>query len=88
MPYFGGIIKSPERGIEHLSYLTLNQLICSPFICRRFSCRNTTNAQIALQLDISPESVKTQIARMFEKLGAASRSEAVTIALRRYLLKI
>ena len=50
--------------------------------------RGLTNAQIALQLDISPESVKTHIARLFEKLGAASRSEAVTIALRRHLLKI
>ncbi|MBQ2631176.1 MAG: response regulator transcription factor [Kiritimatiellae bacterium] len=50
--------------------------------------RGLTNAQIALQLDISPESVKTHIATLFEKLGAASRSEAVTIALRRHLLKI
>ena len=50
--------------------------------------RGLTNTQIALQLDISPESVKTHIARLFEKLGAASRSEAVTIALRRHLLKI
>ena len=47
-----------------------------------------TNAQIALQLDISPESVKTHIAKLFEKLGAASRSEAIAIALRRHLLKI
>ena len=50
--------------------------------------RGLTNTQIALQLDISPESVKTHIARLFEKLGAATRSEAVTIALRRHLLKI
>ena len=50
--------------------------------------RGLTNAQIALQLDISPESVKTHIARLFEKLGAASRSEAIAIALRRHLLKI
>ena len=50
--------------------------------------RGLTNAQIALQFDISPESVKTHIAKLFEKLGAASRSEAVSIALRRHLLKI
>jgi len=42
----------------------------------------------ALQFDISPESVKTHIAKLFEKLGAATRSEAVSIALRRHLLKI
>ena len=50
--------------------------------------RGLTNAQIALQLDISPESVKTHIAKLFEKLDAANRSEAVSIALRRHLLKI
>ena len=50
--------------------------------------RGLTNAQIALQFDISPESAKTYIARLFEKLGASNRSEAVTIALRRHLLKI
>ena len=50
--------------------------------------RGLTNNQIAMQLDISPESVKTHIAKLFDKLGAASRSEAVSIALRRHLLKI
>lgn len=50
--------------------------------------RGLTNNQIAMQLDISPESVKTHMAKLFEKLGAASRSEAVSIALRRHLLKI
>ena len=50
--------------------------------------RGLTNAQIALQLDISPESVKTHIAKLFEKLDAANRSEAVSIAVRRHLLKI
>ena len=50
--------------------------------------RGLTNNQIALQFDISPESVKTHIAKLFEKLGAATRSEAVSIAIRRHLLKI
>ena len=50
--------------------------------------RGLTNNQIALQFGISPESVKTHIAKLFEKIGAASRSEAVSIALRKHLLKI
>ena len=50
--------------------------------------RGLTNNQIAMQLDISPESVKTHIAKLFEKLGAANRSEAASIALRKHLLKI
>ena len=47
-----------------------------------------SNAQIALQLDISAESVKTHMSKLFAKLGAASRAEAVAIALRKHLLKI
>ena len=50
--------------------------------------RGLTNNQIAMQFDISPESVKTHIAKLFEKIGAANRSEAVSIAMRRHLLKI
>ena len=50
--------------------------------------RGLTNGQIALLLDISPESVKTHIAKLFEKIGAANRSEAVSIALRKHLLKL
>ena len=49
--------------------------------------RGLSNAQIALQLDISPESVKTHMAKLFVKLGAANRSEAVAIALRHHLIK-
>ena len=50
--------------------------------------RGLSNAQIALQLDIGPESVKTHMAKLFAKLGAANRSEAVAIALRKHLLKM
>ena len=50
--------------------------------------RGLTNNQIAAQYDISPESVKTHIAKLFEKLGAANRSEATSIAIRQHLLKI
>lgn len=50
--------------------------------------RGLSNAQIALQLDISAESVKTHMTKLFSKLGAANRSEAVAIALRKHLLKI
>lgn len=50
--------------------------------------RGLSNAQIALQLGISAESVKTHMAKLFAKLGAASRAEAVAIALHKHLLKI
>ena len=50
--------------------------------------RGLSNAQIAIQLDISAESVKTHMSKLFAKLGAANRAEAVAIALRKQLLKI
>ena len=50
--------------------------------------RGLSNAQIAIQLDISAESVKTHMSKLFAKLGAATRAEAVGIALRKHLLKM
>ena len=50
--------------------------------------RGLTNREIAQQYSISADSVKTHITRIFNKLGVASRSEAVSIALRKHLLKI
>ena len=47
----------------------------------------TTDA-IARQQGISPSAVKQHVALICNKLGAATRSEAVAIALRRHLLKI
>ena len=50
--------------------------------------RGLSNTQIAIQLDISAESVKTHMSKLFAKLGAANRAEAVGIALRKHLLKM
>ena len=50
--------------------------------------RGLSNADIALELGINIVTVKTHITSIFEKLGAANRSEAVAIALRKHLLKI
>ena len=50
--------------------------------------RGLTNPDIAKQFGISPVSVKKHLTVIFAKLGAASRAEAVTIALRKHLLKI
>ena len=50
--------------------------------------RGLTNSEIARQFGISIPSVKDHINAIFSKLGAANRTEAVTIALRKHLLKI
>ena len=50
--------------------------------------RGLTNEDIALQFGITGSGVKQHLSTIFAKLGAASRSEAVAIALRKHLLKI
>ena len=49
--------------------------------------RGLTNKDISTQLGISLESVKSHIKIILEKLGAASRAEAASIAQRKRLLK-
>lgn len=39
-----------------------------------------SNKEIAIRLSVSPNTVKTHIARLYEKLGAARRTEAVNKA--------
>jgi len=47
-----------------------------------------TNKDIATQLGICPTVVKEHLNAIFSKLGAANRAEAITIALRKHLLKL
>jgi len=48
--------------------------------------RGLTNAEIAAELGISPDSVKEYVNYLCQKLGAANRTEAVSIAYRKHLL--
>jgi DNA-binding CsgD family transcriptional regulator len=41
-----------------------------------------TTRQVATDLGISPHTVKTHLERIFEKLGANDRAQAVAIAIR------
>lgn len=50
--------------------------------------RGQTYTDIALRCNISEATVKEHIALICNKLGAANRSEAIAIALRKHLLKI
>ena len=50
--------------------------------------RGLSNSDIAKELGITPTTVREYTIALFQKIGAANRSEAVTIALRKHLLKI
>ena len=50
--------------------------------------RGLTNKDIAKQFGISEITVRNHLSVIFEKIGAASRAEAASIALRKQLLKI
>ena len=50
--------------------------------------RGLSNPDIAKQFGITVDGVKAHLNVIFSKLGAANRSEAITIALRRHLLKL
>ena len=50
--------------------------------------RGLSNPDIAKQFGITVDGVKAHLNVIFAKLGAANRSEAITIALRRHLLKL
>lgn len=50
--------------------------------------RGLTNKDIAIQFGLAPSGVKTHLEAILPKLGAATRAEAVAIALKKHLLKI
>ena len=49
--------------------------------------RGLSNKDIACQLGITVNSVKDHVTTIFSKIGAATRAEAVSIAIRRHLLR-
>ena len=50
--------------------------------------RGATNARIAAEMGITEASVKSHLGRIFRKLGARTRLEALVTALRRGLVEL
>lgn len=53
----------------------------------RAAARGLGNKQIGLELGMSPRTVQTHLSRVFAKLGVASRTEAVLVAMRERLVR-
>ncbi len=54
----------------------------------RLLARGAANKEIGVELHISESTVKTHVANIFQKLSVSDRTEAVTVALQRGLIKL
>jgi DNA-binding NarL/FixJ family response regulator len=70
------------RAEAERSNLTLREIQILEFLTE-----GKSNKEIANFLSISDETVKTHLKRLYEKLGAADRAQAVAIALRQNLIE-
>lgn len=71
---------SPSRGADSLTMRELEVI--------RLVARGASNREIARDLRISEATVKTHLLKIFERLGVADRTSAVTTALERGLIEL
>jgi len=87
---FPETVKSPgfagENGQKTLSGEMIESLTPRETEILEMLADGASNKSIAYRLDISEHTVKFHVASIFAKLGAGSRTEAVTLALRRGLI--
>ena len=75
-------IKRQLKASEQKPELTSRQIEILTYVAKGLN-----NREIAKQIGIGPDCVKAHLKTAFSRLGAASRSEAVAIALRKGLLR-
>ncbi len=67
-------VRHPQRRAGHVTLSPRERVVL------QLVASGQTNAEIALALGISPETVKTLVHRIFQKLGTRRRAEAVSTA--------
>ena len=77
------LIEHLDRLGRHEASLTLRQSQVLQLVAR-----GLTNPQIGVHLGIRPATVRMHVGRIMNKLGAASRTEAVTLAFRQGLVQL
>lgn len=82
----GGTSVSPEVTETLSKNPPAERLSARQFEILQSLARGLTNAEIAVELGISADSVKEYVNYLCQKLGAANRTEAVSLAYRKHLL--
>ena len=77
---------SPELAAELADHAGEEELTAREIAVLRLIALGNTNKEIAAQLRISDETVKSHVTNILEKLGANDRTHAVTTALRRGII--
>jgi DNA-binding NarL/FixJ family response regulator len=79
---------SPEIAAELADHAGEEELTAREIAVLRLVALGNTNKEIAAQLRISDETVKSHVTNILEKLGANDRTHAVTTALRRGIIAL
>jgi len=84
----GKRILTPELSCEVASHATDDALTPAEISVLRLIANGNANKQIAAQLSISEDTVKSRVKNILSKLGANDRTQAVTIGLMRGIIDL
>ena len=84
----GGKVVDPEMAVQMSGYLGDQMLTEREIEVLERIPAGMRNSEIADQLFISEETVKVHVRHILEKLGANDRTQAVTIAVRRGIIRL
>ena len=84
----GKKVLTPEVSGEVASHAADDALTPAEISVLRLIAEGNANKQIAAQLSISEETVKSRVKNILSKLGASDRTQAVTIALKRGIIEL
>jgi DNA-binding NarL/FixJ family response regulator len=79
---------SPEASFQLAEHLTDDALTPAEINVLRLIAAGNANKQIADQLAISEETVKSQVKNILSKLGASDRTHAAVIGIRRGIIEV
>ena len=78
----------PEVAAELALHTDEDELTARELDVLRLIAKGNANKEIAAQLSIREDTVKSHVGNILEKLGASDRTHAVTIGLRRGMIEL